>query len=82
VGQGRPTLDLAEQPGGFVVRRQYAGAAVGGVKFSNVGEQIVVESMDGGVTVPRPSVLNGDGECRIRVNGEELRQWQVLQRAS
>jgi hypothetical protein len=52
------------------------------VEFSLVGEKIAVKNpLTGAVSFTASLTLNNDGECRLKVNNEELEQWQVRRKA-
>jgi hypothetical protein len=58
------------------------GASLKAVEFTLANDAILVKGNGGvGVDFRATLTITDDGECRLKVNGAELAEWQVLKRA-
>ena len=75
---------IAAAPNKFTVFREghgQRGATLWSVEFTLAEPRLSVVSHDGTVTCYGTLTLNNNGECRIKVNDEELEEWQVRRKA-
>lgn len=75
-------LVLSQDQNCFCVMRDVGKTRKEGVEFCLAGGKITVKNTrSGGVSFTVSLTLNNDGECRLRVDNEELEQWQVRRKA-
>jgi hypothetical protein len=58
-----------------------AGPRMDAVKFNLKGQEITVEGHGVNVNFKATLTLTNSGDCRLKVNGSELTEWQVLRLA-
>lgn len=51
------------------------------VRFQQSSHSIEVRGIDGAPSFDATLTLNGDGECRVRIGGEEYELWRMRQMA-
>jgi hypothetical protein len=73
-------IEFTSSRGIFSVMRTVNQMAPVGVRFVLDGQTIRVEGSGVDVGFKGTLTLTDEGECRLRVNGEELDEWQVLRR--
>jgi hypothetical protein len=76
-----PRYEFVRVDGSFSISRRHGFQGVKGVRFTLLGEAIEIEGHGFILALTATLTLNNDGECRLKVNGQELERWQVLRRA-
>jgi E3 ubiquitin-protein ligase DOA10 len=72
-------FSLSKSSGRFAVVRETTSFPLESVDFSLADDEIIVNGS--GVNFTATLTLNNKGQCRLKVNGEELEQWQVRRMA-